>query len=42
MSIPPFEPAVPALTTERVMGIETEFGALHADVEDRACAGAGS
>src|SRR5690606_36360247 len=32
----------PALTTERVMGIETEFGVLHADVEDRACAGAGS
>ena len=32
----------PALTTERVMGIETEFGVLHADVEDRARAGAGS
>ena len=30
------------LTTERVMGIETEFGVLHADPEDRARAGAGS
>ncbi|MGP5125005.1 depupylase/deamidase Dop [Brachybacterium tyrofermentans] len=30
------------LTTERVMGIETEFGVLHADLEDRARAGAGS
>lgn len=34
--------AAPALTTERVMGIETEFGVLHADLEDRARAGAGS
>ncbi|SLM95781.1 Pup ligase PafA' paralog, possible component of postulated heterodimer PafA-PafA' [Brachybacterium faecium] len=42
MSIPPFEPAVPALTTERVMGIETEFGVVHADLEDRARSGAGS
>ncbi len=33
---------VPGLTTERVMGIETEFGVLHADLEDRARAGAGS
>lgn len=31
-----------ALTTERVMGIETEFGVLHADLEDRSRAGAGS
>ncbi|WP_341855432.1 hypothetical protein [Brachybacterium sp. GPGPB12] len=31
----------PALTTERVMGIETEFGVAHADLEDRARAGAG-
>lgn len=30
------------LTTQRVMGIETEFGVLHADPEDRARAGAGS
>ena len=30
------------LTTERVMGIETEFGVLHADLEERARAGAGS
>ena len=42
MSTPPFEPAVPALTTERVMGIETEFGVVHADLEDRARSGAGS
>ena len=42
MSIPPFEPAVPALTTERAMGIETEFGVVHADLEDRARSGAGS
>jgi proteasome accessory factor PafA2 len=32
----------PALTTERVMGIETEFGVLHADLEERSRAGAGS
>jgi proteasome accessory factor A len=32
----------PALTTERVMGIETEFGVLHADPEERSRAGAGS
>ncbi|WP_394216349.1 depupylase/deamidase Dop [Brachybacterium vulturis] len=32
----------PALTTERVMGIETEFGVVHADMEDRARSGAGS
>lgn len=31
-----------ALTTERVMGIETEFGVTHADLEDRTRAGAGS
>ena len=31
-----------ALTTERVMGIETEFGVVHADLEDRARSGAGS
>ena len=31
-----------ALTTERVMGIETEFGVLHADLEERSRAGAGS
>jgi murein DD-endopeptidase MepM/ murein hydrolase activator NlpD len=31
-----------ALTTERVMGIETEFGVLHADPEERSRAGAGS
>ncbi|MGO1284057.1 MAG: depupylase/deamidase Dop [Brachybacterium sp.] len=30
------------LTTERVMGIETEFGVAHADLEDRARSGAGS
>ena len=30
------------LTTERVMGIETEFGVTHADLEDRTRAGAGS
>ncbi|ATG54826.1 proteasome accessory factor PafA2 [Brachybacterium ginsengisoli] len=30
------------LTTERVMGIETEFGVVHADLEDRARSGAGS
>lgn len=30
------------LTTERVMGIETEFGIAHADLEDRARSGAGS
>ncbi|WP_114854816.1 depupylase/deamidase Dop [Brachybacterium sp. YJGR34] len=41
MSIPP-TPASPSLTTERVMGLETEFGVLHADLEDRARAGAGS
>src|SRR5690625_7357775 len=28
------------LTTERVMGIETEFGVAHADLEDRARSGA--
>ena len=33
---------VTALTTERVMGIETEFGVVHADLEDRARSGAGS
>ena len=30
------------LSTERVMGIETEFGVLHADAESRSRAGAGS
>ena len=30
------------LSTERVMGIETEFGVAHADLEERARAGAGS
>ncbi|AXK45141.1 depupylase/deamidase Dop [Brachybacterium saurashtrense] len=30
------------LTTERVMGIETEFGVVHADLEERARSGAGS
>ena len=30
------------LTTERPMGIETEFGVLHADLEERTRAGAGS
>ncbi|MEE1651108.1 depupylase/deamidase Dop [Brachybacterium sp. J144] len=30
------------ITTARVMGIETEFGVLHADLDDRARAGAGS
>lgn len=35
-------PSTAALRTERVMGIETEFGVLHADLEDRSRAGAGS
>ncbi|GAA1487727.1 depupylase/deamidase Dop [Brachybacterium sacelli] len=35
-------PPTAALRTERVMGIETEFGVLHADLEDRSRAGAGS
>lgn len=30
------------LTTQRVMGIETEFGVAHAELEDRARSGAGS
>src|SRR5699024_2499954 len=36
------EENAPALTTERVMGIETEFGVVHADLEDRARSGSGS
>src|SRR5699024_4630097 len=36
------EETAPALTTERVMGIETEFGVVHADLEDRARSGSGS
>lgn len=39
---PDRDPSAPGLTTERVMGIETEFGILHADLEERAQAGTGS
>src|SRR5699024_4252833 len=35
------EENAPALTTERVMGIETEVGVGHADLEDRARSGSG-
>src|SRR5699024_1864750 len=35
------EETAPALTTERVMGIETEFGVVPADLEDRARSGSG-
>ncbi|MGP9693033.1 depupylase/deamidase Dop [Brachybacterium sp. AOP25-B2-12] len=34
--------SAPALVTRRVMGIETEFGVLHADVEARSTSGASS
>ncbi len=39
---PSAAPTSRGLTTERVMGIETEFGVVHADVEERARSGAGS
>ncbi|MDN5685434.1 MAG: proteasome accessory factor PafA2 [Brachybacterium sp.] len=42
MTEPPGHRAQAALTTERAMGIETEFGVIHADLEDRSRAGAGS
>ena len=44
MSIPSAPAPRPGsgLTTERVMGIETEFGVVHADTEQRTRSGAGS